>query len=177
MSVVSEYREAKGWMIDFSLRRRTRSYTFVSYRKQPRNGSIPNTSVTLVHRSTLVAPGSVCTLPISRRRLLLAHCSICLDHCTSSTIAKQEYSRHAVPFDWSYAANYMTAGVLEILGFEVIKPVSKRSSYKLLATCMGATNDLMQNSPAPHPTEPRSGPHHLANPFQRRQVISTDTYN
>jgi hypothetical protein len=76
-------------------------------------------------------------------------------------IADQESLRHAVPPDWSYAANYTSTSVLGTLGFEVIIPISKRSSKGLLATCIGATKESDVEFPGRSLTEPQSTLHHL----------------
>jgi hypothetical protein len=80
-----------------------------------------------------------------------------MDVCTLSTISDQEGLRHAVPPDWSDADKYMSASVLETLGFI---PVSKRPGQGLPATCTGAT-DGCETDPGPYLTEPQSAPHHL----------------
>jgi hypothetical protein len=83
-----------------------------------------------------------------------------MDVCTLSTISDQEGLRHAVPPIWSNAGKYMSASVLETLGFKVIIPVSKRPGQGQLATCIGAT-DGCETDPRPYLTEPQSAPHHL----------------
>jgi hypothetical protein len=62
------------WMDVFPVRQRTGFYTLPAIVNNDATEGSPNTNVTLVHRSTLVAPASVCTLPVSRRRLLHTPC-------------------------------------------------------------------------------------------------------
>ena len=75
-------------------------------------------------------------------------------------MADQEGLRHAVPPDRSYAANYISTGVLGALGLEIIIPVFKRSSKCLLATFIGATNESNADFPGRRSTEPQSALRH-----------------
>ena len=108
------------------------------------NGISSNIKVTHVHRTTLVAPASACTVPLSRRQLLLTLClcMTCMGHRASSTMAVLEGVRHAVPHDWVHAARYISASALETLDFRPDVSISNGPAASRTAVYTGITKDM-----------------------------------